>query len=212
MSRGTAGTTTESAILGMLAIRPFTPYELSKHFDRSLGRMWPRARSKLFEAPKRLADAGLARAAAGATGRRPRTEYSITAKGRRALSAWLAQPGAGPNVEFEALLKVFFAEHGTKAAVVANLEGARDWARAEIDEHLSVGRAYLSKTGPFQERAATVIVSGRFLAEFALMVERWATWALDTVASWPDDPAAATPDDASLAELTDRLQHSVDHR
>src|SRR5919108_3004331 len=117
--------TTAYAILGMLAIRPYSPYELIKQFDRTLGRVWPRARSKLFEVPKNLADAGYARAATGATGNRKRTVYSITPKGRRVLAAWLEQPGAHPELEFEQLMKVFLAEHGTTAALVANLKAAQ---------------------------------------------------------------------------------------
>ena len=47
-------TTTSYAMLGMLAIRPWTTYELAKHMDRGLGRLWPRARSHLFNEPKNL--------------------------------------------------------------------------------------------------------------------------------------------------------------
>lgn len=99
--------TTSYAILGLLAIRPWTTYELAQQMDRSLKHFWPRAQSRIYEEPKRLAALGLVKATADAVGRRPRTVYSITAKGRRALAAWLTEPGEGPVVEFEALLKVF---------------------------------------------------------------------------------------------------------
>lgn len=202
-------TTTLYAILGLLAIRPLTTYELVKHFDRSLGRTWPRARSKLFEGPKRLVELGYARSAAGRTGRRPRTVYTITPKGRRALAAWLSEPGAGPALEFEQLLKVFFAEHGSKAAVLANLEAARTWAREQIAEHIEVGRAYLEGRGAFQARAAPLVLTGAFLGEFALTVERWATRALRIAETWPDDPGAATPDLAALEATVTELERAA---
>lgn len=188
-------------VLGLLAVRPMSTYELAKHFDRSLGRMWPRARSKLFEAPKRLVDLGYARASKGRTGRRPRTQYTITTKGRRALAAWLAEPGAGPQLEFEALMKIFYGEHGGTAAIIANLEAARDWARAQIEEHADVTRAYLEGAGEFQERVAINAITGRFLAEFALTVERWATRSLAVVRRWPAEPSQAPADTASLREI-----------
>ena len=81
--------------------------------DRSLGRIWPRAQSKLYEEPKKLVAQGLACAAEEQVGQRPRTVYTITSRGRRALAAWLRDPGAGPVLEFEQLLKIFFAENGT---------------------------------------------------------------------------------------------------
>jgi DNA-binding PadR family transcriptional regulator len=185
-----------------------TPYDLAKHFDRSLGRMWPRARSKLFEGPKRLVELGYARPTSESTGRRKRTVYSITPKGRRALAAWLEEPGSGPELEFEQLMKVFFAEHGSKSAVVTNLEAAQSWARTQIAVHIEVGRGYVEGTGPFQERAAQLVITGRFIAELALMVDRWATWALGVVDGWPDDPSSATPDLASLAELVRALERA----
>jgi PadR family transcriptional regulator, regulatory protein AphA len=193
-------------VLGLLAVRPMSTYELAKHFDRSLGRVWPRARSKLFEAPKRLEDLGLARATPGLTGRRPRTVYTITPKGRRALAAWLRLPGSGPELEFEQLLKVFFAEHATREAALTNLEAARDWARAQIDEHIAVGRAYLEGAGTFQERLAVNLITGTFFARFALTVEQWASWALGVVGSWPEDPLQAAPDIASLGEIVHELE------
>src|SRR4051795_2587089 len=87
-------TTTSYAILGLLALKPWTTYELAQQMGRALGQFWPRAESKLYEEPKKLVALGLARASAETVGRRPRTVYSITPKGRRALRAWVPQPGA----------------------------------------------------------------------------------------------------------------------
>jgi DNA-binding PadR family transcriptional regulator len=205
-------TTTAFAILGMLATRPMTPYELSKEFDRSLGRFWPRARSKLFEVPKHLVDFGYARTSREHTGRRPRTVYSITPAGRRALAAWLARAGAGPEVEFEQLMKLFFSDHGPKAAVVANLEAARTWADDQIRQHIAVGRSYLEGTGPFPERAAQVTLTGAFIAEFAMTVDRWAEWALDVARGWPDDPSKAEADFEALRNVVERLERHAARR
>jgi DNA-binding PadR family transcriptional regulator len=210
MSRGKLDpTTTHYGILGLLAIKPFTTYELAKQFDRSLGRLWPRVRSKLYEGPKRLVELGYARATAGRTGRRRHTTYSITAKGRRALAAWLSEPGGPPQLEFEQLIKVLLADHGTKAAVVANLEAAQAWARADIDIHIETGRAYLEGTGQFQTRVAQLVLVGRFISEFSLLVERWATWALGVVEEWPDDPGLAEPDRAALEANTRELERAA---
>src|SRR6187200_2061176 len=106
--------TTSYAILGLLSLRPWTTYELAQQMDRALGQFWPRAESKLYEEPKKLVAHGLARASSETVGRRPRTVYTITPKGRRAMAAWVPTPGNGPVLEFEQLVKVFFAEHGTK--------------------------------------------------------------------------------------------------
>jgi len=53
-------TTTSYAVLGLLSIRPWSSYELTQQMDRSLGRIWPRAASKLYEEPKKLTARGRA--------------------------------------------------------------------------------------------------------------------------------------------------------
>jgi len=205
MSRSAANlTTTSYAILGLLAIRPWTTYELAQQMDRTLGRLWPRAQSKIYEEPKKLVSQGLARATSDATGRRPRTVYAITPRGRRALRAWLAIPGGPPSLEYEQLLKVFFAEHGSKADLVAQLEQARDWALAERALHRSMAQAYLAGSGAFQERAAILSLTGRFVFDFSEMVLHWAESALDTVRDWPDEPARAPVDNRLFEDVLRR--------
>ena len=110
MSRVPTLTTTTYGVLGLLAVRPYSTYELAKAMGLSVGRVWPRAQSKLFEEPKKLVQHGFATAKEELVGRRPRTVYTITRAGRRALAAWLAEPGDGPVLEFEALVKLIFAE------------------------------------------------------------------------------------------------------
>jgi DNA-binding PadR family transcriptional regulator len=197
-------TTTSFAILGLLAIRPWTTYELTQQMDRSLGRVWPRAASKLYEEPKKLVAAGLARASKETVGRRSRTVYAITPKGRRALRAWLAEPGDGPVLEFEQLLKVFFAENGTKADTLATLAATAAWARARSQESLDVGRQYVAGAGPFQERAAQLELTSRFVTDFYAFVGAWAAWATGIVEKWPDDPRAAKADTAETEETVRR--------
>src|ERR1041385_176980 len=161
MSRGL--TTTSYAVLGLLAVKPWSTYELTRQMDRSLGRMWPRTVSKLYEEPKKLVELGLARASEQRVGRRARTLYAITAKGRRARAAWLHEPGEGPVLEFEQLLQIFFAENGTRADALATLAAAKEWARARSAESLAVGQQYVDAEGPFPGRLAQLTLTARFL-------------------------------------------------
>jgi PadR family transcriptional regulator, regulatory protein AphA len=197
-------TTTSYAVLGLLAIKPWSSYELTQQMDRSLGRVWPRAVSKLYEEPKKLAAHGLARPSIERNGRRSRTVYSITAEGRAALRDWLARPGAGPVLEFEQLLKVFFADSGTTADVLAVLVAAQDWARARCEESLAIGEQYAEGSGPFPERLAVLQLTSRFLTDFYVLVGDWAAWAADVVADWPDHPRQASHDPSVLTETNRR--------
>jgi DNA-binding PadR family transcriptional regulator len=206
MSRGSTLTTTSFAILGLLAVRPWSTYELTRQMDRSLGRIWPRAQSKLYEEPKKLVELGLAEASTEQVGRRPRTVYAITGAGRRALAGWLAEPGAGPVIEFEQLLKIFFAEQGTRGDALATLAAAHAWAVERNEDNLVAAREYQAGAGPFQHRAAQNVLIGAFLVDFYRMVAEWAEWATEQVEGWPEDPGRATADPALLAEVGRRAE------
>jgi DNA-binding PadR family transcriptional regulator len=213
MSSDPTLTTTSYAILGLLAVKSWTTHELVQQVDRSLRRIWPRAQSRLYEEPKKLVAHGLARAEDDPVGRRRRTRYTITARGRRELAAWLHEPGDGPVLEFEQLLKITFADSGTKADVLTNLAATRAWVAQQNEENLATARAYTAGEGAFPERAAINQLGGRFLTDFYLMVARWVEWATAIVESWPDDPRRAVVDPASLretvrhAESIERIRH-----
>jgi PadR family transcriptional regulator, regulatory protein AphA len=208
MSSAPSMTTTSYAILGLLAVKPWTTHELVQQVDRSLRRMWPRARSKLYEEPKKLVAHGYARATDDSVGGRRRTRYTITAKGRRALAAWLQEPGDGPVLEFEQLLKISFADSGSKADIVANLAATRAWVLEQNEENLATAHAYLEGSSAFPERAALNQLGGRFLTDFYVMVAHWVEWASRLVDDWPDDVRDA-PFDVAAAKKGVRLAESV---
>jgi DNA-binding PadR family transcriptional regulator len=193
-------TTTSYAILGLLAIKPWTTYELAQQMDRTLSRFWPRAKSKLYEEPKKLVARGLARATEDAVGKRSRTIYTITPKGRRALTAWVAEPAEGPILEFEQLLKVFFSDSGTTEDLRRQLDGARAWVHERTLVNIEVGRSYLDGRSPYPERAAVNMIVGRFLDDFLETIDRWAEWATATIDTWPEHPRDAEPDTDAQAE------------
>ena len=208
MSRGRL-TATSYAVLGLLSVKPWSSYELTRQMDRSLGRIWPRAVSKLYEEPKKLVSHGLARASAEQNGQRTRTVYAITAEGRRALAAWLDEPGDGPVIEFEQLLKVFFAENGTKAGTLATLRAAQEWATARTAESLAVGEAYAEGQGLFPDRLPELQLASRFITDFYLLVLDWARWAASIVETWPDDPRQATHDPRVIAETVEGARRAA---
>lgn len=208
MSGVPALTTTSYAILGLLAVKPWTTHELVQQVDRSLRRLWPRTRSKLYEEPKKLVAHGLARASDASVGRRRRTRYTVTDEGRRALAAWLQEPGDGPILEFEQLLKISFADSGSKADILANLAATRAWVIEENEENLAAARAYLEGRSQFPERAALNQLAGRFLTDYYLMMAHWVDWASQQVDAWPDDVRDA-PFDVAAAEEGVRLAESV---
>ena len=197
-------TTSSYAILGLLALRPWTTYELAKQMAVSLRNFWPRAESKLYEEPKKLVAHGLATVRAGAVGRRPRSVYSITPAGREALRTWLDAPGSTATLEFEALVKVFFAEQGTKEQLVAHLARIADDQRRRVTTDAEWARRYLEGRAAFPERLAVLSLVGRLQADFNDTILRWAEWALEAVDGWPDDLTVAPPAPGAFEDVVRR--------
>jgi PadR family transcriptional regulator AphA len=180
-------TTTSYAVLALLALRPWTTYQLAKQMERSLGWIWPRAVSRLYEEPKKLVAAGLATSRPEATGRRRSTVYSITPAGTQALASWLAEPGTGIVLECEALVKIAYADLGTRDGLLANLAALTDDTTAKLRFGEMIAKNYLDGLGPFPERLPISGLMWRFLWDYHQAVLRWATWARAQVEGWPDD-------------------------
>lgn len=206
MSQGPKLTTTSYVILGHLALRSWSTYELAQQMKRSTRAYWPRTESKIYEEPKKLVAHGLATAAREFTGRRPRTVYAITDAGREALRRWLEEPGGPPLVEFEGLVKVLFAEQGTKQQLLATIGAIREQAQRTRDEHAALAADLAQTGGPFPDRLHVNSLVFKFMWEQTETVLRWAAWAAEEVAGWPDDisrasapAAAAVLDEAAAA-------------
>jgi PadR family transcriptional regulator AphA len=203
-------TTTSYAILGLLAIQPWTTYELARQMEVSLRNFWPRAERKLYEEPKKLVEHGLAEVTRELVGRRPRSTYRITPDGRRALREWLGEPGAMPVLEFEALVKVFFAEHGSKEDLLSTLQRILEATEHRQGVDARWAAYYLATGGRFPGRAPVVTLVGKLQADLNDTLAAWARWAYGTASSWPPNlPAAPVPYEV-LREIAGGAEHIGD--
>jgi DNA-binding PadR family transcriptional regulator len=202
--------TTAYAILGLLAIQPWSTYELAQQVQRSLNWFWPRAERRLYDEPKRLVADGLAISTPGFTGQRRRTVYEITAAGRDELADWLEHPPQPRAVEFEGLLKVFFADAGSRTALLATLDEIAADARDRLGRlDLMIDQA-LADGARFPERVHLQAVTLRQHVDAEMAVLDWVTWATEQVITWTTstDPGNWAPQD-ELARLHERITLAV---
>ena len=176
--------TTSHAILGLLSLRSWTTYELAKQVQKSLGWFWPRAERKLYDEPKRLVTSGLASSEREMTGARPRTVYSVTADGRRAQRAWLDEPPVPPTLEFEGMVKVFFADGGSLEQLRATLGSIASTADARLADLQEKVDELAADDPPFAERVHLNALGLRFVLDHERTIAAWARWALDQTEGW----------------------------
>jgi PadR family transcriptional regulator, regulatory protein AphA len=120
----TSLTTTEAVVLGLLAERERSGYDLLKRAAGSVAHMWSPAKSQLYAVLPRLVDAGLARRRnVHQRGRPDKQIYRLTPAGREAVRVWLER--TPPKSWDELLLKVFFTKLGSRQALLRQLEEYR---------------------------------------------------------------------------------------
>lgn len=180
-------TTTSYAVLGHLALQPWTMYDLARQMQRNVHFYFPRVESQIYAEPKRLVTAGLAEATTEMTGRRTRTIYSITPQGRDVLAAWLATPlSKGPLLEFEAVLRAMLAPFGSDDDLAATLRQAREEIRSTLlSVAMRISDEYRDGRAPFQHYAQYRSIMHDFLLNFGQLVDDWAERNLERIARWP---------------------------
>jgi DNA-binding PadR family transcriptional regulator len=177
-------TTTSYAVLSVLSLRPHSTYDITRQMRLSLHYMWPRAESNVYAEPRRLVEAGLASAREEWNGQRRRTMYAITDAGRAALAAWLASPSSQPRHESEALVKVMFAENGTRADLLRSIRELAESSEIAVRHLRDIAERYAVNEGEYPARFGLSGLALGLAAEQHAATLRWARWAERVVRGW----------------------------
>jgi DNA-binding PadR family transcriptional regulator len=207
-------TTTGYSILALLAIGPHSTYELAQRMKLSFLRaIWPRAESQIYAEPKRLVREELASSKSEASGNRPRTLYRVTRKGRSALRRWLREPSKRFRYRSEALVKLAFADRGTREDLVRNIEALRAEALDDARIYLEVAEQAVREGILMPERAHLSALVDEFILEIIEARLRWARFAEEFSRTWAEPAGtAATARQATAwwCATAERLRTLVD--
>lgn len=130
---------TGCVILGLLQKQPMSGYDIKNKVDISTSFFFPASYSQIYPELKKLEAEGLIEGEPLSTGKRPRTEYAITAAGRKAFAKWLARPSAEIELRDEGLLKFFFAGGLDREQLLAKLESLKQARMAELARLHEIG-------------------------------------------------------------------------
>jgi PadR family transcriptional regulator, regulatory protein AphA len=123
---------TGKVLLGMLAARPRSGYEIKQLVDSSARFFWAASYGQIYPELKKLETTGLITGDDSSTGARQRTTFRLTADGKRAAREWIAEPPEVLETRDEGLLKLFFAGsiEPKRAAEIARERAAISKAKA----------------------------------------------------------------------------------
>lgn len=212
-------------LLGLLATRPFTGYELTRQVQRSLRFAWPTSEAHLYREQKRLVELGWATVADEPAGRRTRKRYTITAAGRDALAQWQTTPPQEPQLHVEGILRVFFGDHAAPGMLTGSLRATSAQAGQLLDDLHGFATEYLAEGGPldmlergvsgpgdrqefrgrpmFPERLHSVVLAIDVLTQLIGTVEQWFDATAEEVDRWP------TTTDRTLTAATRRRLEQI---
>jgi DNA-binding PadR family transcriptional regulator len=184
------------ALLGLLAARPQSGYELTRSFDVSLGNVWTAKHSQIYPELAKLEAAGLVQPAG--TGARGSKSYAITRAGRAQLVRWLSEtPPAAQDLRDEGMLRVFFLWLVAPDDAAAYLRDQRARYLAQLARYraIKVQAAALPPggEGPDAEALRWSLIALEAGIRLEKALAGWSTWALSELAAAPDPPAPKRP-------------------
>ncbi len=169
------------ALLGLLAERPMSGWDLTRMFDVSLANVWSARHSQIYPELARLQEDGLIDLVEqGARGRRV---YSATDAGRQAVLDWLRGPQPAHTLRDEGLLRGFFAWMlpAQEAATLFRRDAVS--SRAKLAEYNELAAGHDWDASPATRVQRVMLESG--IRTMTVLAE-WAEWAAEQCLAMED--------------------------
>jgi DNA-binding PadR family transcriptional regulator len=126
-------------ILGLLADRPMTGYDMRKHVKTVLHTVTTASYGTLYPTLHKLLDEGLVKVVNVEQANRPAKKvYHLTKAGDALLQAWLKTPAEEDKVKREFLLKLYFAKDSSHQDLRRLLAKRRADTQAKMDSLIAV--------------------------------------------------------------------------
>jgi DNA-binding PadR family transcriptional regulator len=174
--------TLQHALLGLLARRPLSGWEILKRFGRSVVFFWNAKRSQIYAELRRMEERGLlASSLTVQQGRPNKRHYEITAAGREALRTWLDRPTAVAPIKDEMLLRTFYADLLPPERAPLHLRRHGEEHRRIQEEFEGIKAQLEARHGSLSATADEALASGYLVLEQGIRYERmyadWCEWA-----------------------------------
>jgi PadR family transcriptional regulator, regulatory protein AphA len=187
---------TGKVILGMLAARPRSGYEIKQLVDSSARFFWAASYGQIYPELKRLEEAGLISGADSSQGGRQRTLYKITNAGMRAARAWIARPPEVFEMRDEGLLELFFAgsiEPGRTAEIARERAAASREKAAELRSIAKAVEEAGHPQGPEVDPDAGSLMVLRYGIEMSEWAAEWFERAAEDLENQTADRRVGSP-------------------
>jgi PadR family transcriptional regulator, regulatory protein AphA len=163
---------TGKVILGMLAARPRSGYEIKQLIDSSARFFWAASYGQIYPELKKLEKEGLIVGADSSTGARQRTLFRLTPEGKRAAREWIGKPPEILETRDEGLLKLFFAG-SIEPKRVAEIARERAAASRQMAAQLRAIAEAVDETGKPEGPEARPDAGSMTVLRFGIEASEW---------------------------------------
>ncbi|WP_067899836.1 PadR family transcriptional regulator [Nocardia vaccinii] len=166
------------ALLGLLADRPASGYDLLQRFAGSLANVWSASQTQVYTELTKLAGEGLI--SASEEGPRRRKEYQLTPAGDAELREWLRTAPARPPARNDMLLRVFFLGRLPRHEALDHLTAIEERAHDQYEDLVALERSTEWSDDDFSEYGRLALEWGQ---RYWAMNQEWARWAREQIAA-----------------------------
>lgn len=153
------------ALLGLVALRPRSGYDIKRVVDRSIFYIWNVTATQIYNALRALRDEGLITSeSVPQQGKPDKQIHTITDKGREVLEAFANEPIREETVRDKVLLRIFFGNFADTARIEEELTAYLQRVRDEQEYLRGVEERVLAHPGPQHEARRFQLLSLRLKA------------------------------------------------
>lgn len=206
---------TSFAMLGLLARKPQSAYELNTIMQTSLIRVfWPRAESHVYSEPKKLLLHNFVTDHKEQVSGRNRTVYTITELGRDSLRTWLrSEENPELRMQSELMLKLILADGGTVTNASETIEQSSQASQKDLREAVAGVRLVLSDTTDRSEGMPYNGIAVNLMADMLIARLKWSEFATQWISKTSDGSGSNDRRElgrAAYAEALLKMERALD--
>lgn len=187
------------AVLGLLAAKPRTGYEIAKVMEVPIGYFWTASHSRIYPELLLLEEAGLLRhRVVEGPGPRDTKRYAITKKGRHVLRRWVDSPLTPQPERSELLLRVRVLWLVSTDRAVAFIQDVRLDCEQRLSTYATIEQEISAEGDEWRDPRTPAFASYATLRAgigYERHLVAWCSWLIEQLRSGTDrdDPAAGSP-------------------
>lgn len=165
---------TQFALLGILMSGSFSGYEIKKAINYSIGFFWSEDYGSIYPELEKLEKNGFAKKEYIRQEKKPsKYIYSITEKGKKHFSIWLAKNADYEKIRHELLLKIFFGYYCSVKDNIKKLKNEISFHKNLLDKYREIKKHLSEESHPYHKEKKYWLMTLDYGIRYSTMTIKW---------------------------------------